>query len=155
MLDDYLKQLLKLIDEHGWAVQHVGGGDRLDEPPFSYTVGLTALGHPEFILFGMPPDAAQQLLNILGSEVQNGRRYRPDTLTSDPTEAAAPVALIEVIDPASHLLAAVNLYAEIEALQVIWPDPSGRLPWDDGYPNPPEAQPFLGVLPEVFERSTD
>ncbi|HEX4443595.1 MAG TPA: DUF4262 domain-containing protein [Galbitalea sp.] len=151
MMDDYLLQLLDLIEKYGWAVQSVMGGDRPDEPPFSYTVGLTTMGHPEFVITGMPARPAQQLLNILGTEVQSGHRYLANTLTSDPTETAAPVALIAVLD-SSELLAAVNFYGEIEALQVIWPDSSGRLPWIPGYANPPGAQPFWGIVPETLTK---
>jgi hypothetical protein len=151
MVDEYMLQLLEIIEEHGWAVQGVGGGELPSEVPFTYTVGLTAVGHPEFILQGMPFRYAQQLLNTLGSEVRDGRRYRANTLTSDPTETAAPVALIEVVDT-TDLMAANAIYGDIEALQVIWPDSSGHLPWDEGYANGPEAQPFMGIVPEVFER---
>ena len=68
-------QLLALIDEHGWAVRHVGAGDTPGEVAFSYTIGLTALGQPEFIMQGMPFDHAQTFLNLLGEEVRGGRRY--------------------------------------------------------------------------------
>jgi Domain of unknown function (DUF4262) len=149
MLDEYLEHILGLINEHGWAVQHVGGGDLPGEVPFSYTVGLTAFGHPEFVLQGMPHLPAQRLLNILGSEVRNGHRYREDSLTSDPTAIGAPVALISVLDT-SELAVAIQLYGEVEALQVIWPDSKGRLPWDNGYANSPDIQPFMGIVPERF-----
>ena len=151
MIDEYLSQLLDLIDKYGWAVQSVMGGDQPDEAPFSYTVGLTTMGHPEFVITGMPARPAQELLNILGDEVKKGHRYRANTLTSDPTETAAPVALISVLDT-SELLAALNFYGDIEALQVIWPDSSGRLPWAPGYADPPEAQPFWGIVPDAFTR---
>jgi Domain of unknown function (DUF4262) len=153
MIDEYLSHLLDIIDKHGWAVQSVLGGEEPDEAPYSYTVGLTTLGDPEFVITGMPARPAQQLLNILGTEVKAGRRYHANTLTSDPTETAAPVALIAVPDP-SPLLAALNFYGEIEVLQVIWPDSSGRLPWVRGYPNPPEAQPFWGTVPDTFTMSS-
>lgn len=150
MTDQYLEHVLDLIDKHGWMVQHVGGGDGPGEVPFSYTVGLTALGHPEFILYSLPYEYAHELLNILGSEVKRGHRYRADSLTSDPTNTAPPVALISVVDTAD-LIVANAIYGEIEALQVIWPDSKGRLPWVDGYANAPEAQPFMGIVPKEFE----
>lgn len=149
MLDEYLVHILELVNHHGWAVQHVGGGELPGEVPFSYTVGLTALGHPELVIQGMPYRPAQQLLNILGSEVRKGHRYREDSLTSDPTGTAAPVALISVLD-ASELAVATQLYGGVEALQVIWPDSKGRLPWDNGYANSPDVQPFMGIVPERF-----
>jgi hypothetical protein len=150
LVNQYLLHVLGLIEKHGWAVQSVLGGDLPSDPPFSYTVGLTALGHPELILIGMPSQYAQRILNSLGEEVRKGHTYLANTTTADATDPSAPVALIEVGDP-SMLLVAVELYQQVDALQVIWPDPKGRLPWDDGYPNPAWAQPFLGAIPEKFD----
>ena len=46
----------------------------------------------------------------------------------------------------------MDLYPDVEALQVIWPDSLGHLPWELGYRNRLDAQPLLGVLPDEFER---
>jgi hypothetical protein len=150
MIDEYLTYLLDLIDKHGWAIQNVMGGELPGEVPFSYTVGLTTMGHPELIMKGMPHPYAPSYLNALGGLIRDGRRYQPNTTTTDVTGPTAPMALIEVVDT-SDLLAVANFYGEVDALQVIWPDSKGRLPWHSGYANPPDAQPILGVLPEKFD----
>jgi hypothetical protein len=30
----------------------------------------------------------------------------------------------------------------------VWPDSTGKLPWEEGHRNPPHAQPLLGPRPE-------
>lgn len=148
MLNDYHLHLQEIINEHGWAVQSVGPGD--DSVQFSYTVGLTAFGHPEFVMTGAPPRFAQSVLNVFGGAVRDGHVYKPNTMTSDPTGSEPTVALIEVIDPASQLFIAVDIYGQIEAIQVIWRDSQLNFPWDEGWLNPPDAQPFWGILPDSF-----
>ena len=142
-------QLLALIDENGWAVRHVGAGDTPGEVAFSYTIGLTALGHPEFIMQGMPFEHAQTFLNLLGEEVFGGRQYVANSIVEDLTEEPAPMAFIPAID-ASGLTAVINVYGSVDALQIVWSDSKGHLPWEDGYRNSPDAQPLLGPIPATF-----
>jgi hypothetical protein len=55
--------------------------------------------------------------------------------------------VIEVVD-ISDLTAVVDLYGDVPALQVVWTDSRGHLPWEDGYANPPGSQSLLGRRPE-------
>jgi len=141
-----LADLQNVIAEHGWAVLNVMAGARPDEVRFSYTIGLTALGHPEVIILGMPPEPAHEFLNLIGDEVRQGSRFEPGTVTGEFTDEEAPVAFISVED-AGRLTAVHEIYGLVEAVQMVWPDSTGRLPWHDGYRNPPSAQPILGALP--------
>ncbi|MFI5714054.1 DUF4262 domain-containing protein [Kribbella sp. NPDC051620] len=140
-----LAELVELIDRHGWAVRHVGAGDQPGEAAFSYTVGLTALDHPEVVVVGMPFEHSQGFLNLIGSLVREGRTFLPGTTTHDLTDGSY-VAFITVTD-IDELTAVDQIYGSVEALQMIWPDSRGKMPWDDGYKNGPLAQPFLGPLP--------
>jgi hypothetical protein len=62
-MDEYLKQCLATIAEHGHMVQFVGGS--ADVPASAYTVGLTASeAHGfELALSGLDPDTARNVLN--------------------------------------------------------------------------------------------
>jgi hypothetical protein len=148
--DDYFAHLLELIAEHGWAVQSVGGGELPGEVPFAYTVGLSTLGHPELIMQGMPHPYAHHYLNDFGEEIRKGTKFLPDTTSTVVSGEEAPFAFITAVDT-SQLLAVEHIYGSVDALQVIWPDSAGKLPWDDGYANPPWVQPFLGIVPEHFD----
>jgi hypothetical protein len=138
-----LTDLHALMAEHGWAVRSVmAGPDDGDDVEFAYTVGLTALGHPEVIILGMPAEHAQTYLNLIGEEVQGGSRFEHGTVTGEFTDDDAPVVFIRAEDT-DRLTAVAEVYGRIDALQMIWPDSSGHLPWQEGYNNPPETQPLL------------
>lgn len=146
--DRVLADLLGLIDEYGWAVRHVRAGPEPGQAAFSYTVGLTAFSHPEVVITGMPSDHAQTFLNDIGADVRNGTRFEAGTVTEDLTEPGAPVVFLAVVDD-EELTADEQVYGRVDAVQMVWPDSAGRLPWADGYNNPPGAQPLLGQQPDA------
>jgi hypothetical protein len=135
------------ISEFGWSIRHVGPGTGRGEAAFSYTIGLTAMDHPEVVCTGLPFDHAQIYLNNVGSCVRDGQRFPPGSTTEDFTEPGAPVYFIRAID-VSGLTAVTQVYGQVEAVQMVWPDSAGRLPWHVGYRNAPDAQPLLGLIPE-------
>ena len=144
--DPVLDDLLRLIEQFGWAVRHVGAGTSEGEAAFSYTVGLTAMGHPEVVVTGLPFDVAQVFLNNIGRDVLEGEQFSAGLLTESLTSPGAPVVFIQAED-VSGLTAVEQVYGRVEALQMVWPDSTGRLPWVEGYRNPPQAQPLLGGRP--------
>ena len=146
--DQVIADLRNVIEEHGWAVRNVLPGPAPEEVPFSYTIGLTAFGHPEVIILGMPSRSAHEFLNLIGDEVRRGNRFEHGTVTGDLTDDDNPVVFIHAEDT-GRLTAVEQVYGRVSAVQMIWPDSTGRLPWQDGYRNPPEAQPLLGPLPRV------
>jgi hypothetical protein len=136
-----LDELRELIARHGWAVRHV-----VDADParcVSYTVGLTAHLHPEVVMTGLPPQVAHTFLNIAGDLVvrRHGHLAAGEEVTELSEGRAFPV--ITVADT-SALTAVAELYGDVHAVQVVWTDSRGRLPWDDDYANPPGSQPLLG-----------
>ena len=144
-----LADLRRLILEHGWAVRHVGAGTEPYGVAFSYTVGLTAMNHPEVIATGLPFDHAQIYLNNIGADVRDGKRFSPGSTTEELTGPGAPVYFIEVLDT-SGLTAVEQVYGAVRAVQIVWPDSAGHLPWVEGYGNPTEAQPLLGLTPAHY-----
>lgn len=139
---DYLIGTIEKIKEHGWVIQGVFGDK--DEPPFAYTVGLAGRGLPELIVSGLPMGAAQPVLNDLArravdgiARLEHGARFTdllanevPMRLIGTDYEAAKAetgvarnVQIIQTGDP----------HAEIEVLQLLWPDKEGRWPGDEGF----------------------
>ena len=141
--DPVLAELLQLIREYEWAVRHVGAGAELVEASFSYTVGLTAMSHPEVVVTGLPFGHAQTFLNNIGADVRAGRRFEAGLTTDDLTRPGAAVVFITAADT-SGLTAVGQVYGSVQAVQMVWPDSAGRLPWTEGYNNAPHAQPLLG-----------
>ena len=140
-----LRDLRRVIDRFGWAVLHGGGGGPGD-PRYSHTAGLTALGHPEVIVVGLPFEAGEKYLNLVGEAVRAGARFGPGIATTALTDADSPVVFLRVEDT-TRLAVVEEFYGSVDALQLIWPDSTGTLPWEEGHRNPSTAQPLLGPRP--------
>lgn len=142
-----LRDLLDLIDQFGWAVRHVFAVTE-EQVGFSYTVGLTAMHHPEVVITGMPEEHAHTFLNLVGDDVRTGKRYQDGITTDELTEPGAPVVFIRA-EQVDGLVAVEEVYGRVEALQMVWCDSSGHLPWEAGYRNGPDVQPLLGRTEHV------
>ena len=141
---DPLDDLRRSITQHGWAVRCV-----IDENPalcLAYTIGLTRHDHPEMVITGLPRDVGAAFLNLAGKIiVEDGGRFPAGTDTTALADGR-PLPVIEVIDK-SDLTAVEALYGDVPAVQVIWTDSAGNLPWEEDYANPPGTQPLLGSRP--------
>jgi Domain of unknown function (DUF4262) len=148
MMEDYLARVAAIMRARGWAVQTVHGG--ASAPPFAYTVGLTNFDrHPELVIVGVDHETAAAILDELSRRVQAGERLTAGQRLEGLDETEYPMVLLAVTDPASHLVVARRLLGEeLTALQVVWPDPDGRFPWDAAHdPRFLVMQPLLGPTP--------
>lgn len=142
-------ELKAMIAEYGVAVRHVvpaHGENRMD---YAYTVGLTAVGHPEIVTEGLPQESAHAFLNTVADDVHQGHTFAAGTVRSDLTGEPAPVAFVSVEDT-EGLDAISDVYPDlqtIQAVQLIWPDSAGRLPWHRGHANPLNQQRLRGPVP--------
>lgn len=136
----------RCVTDVGWCVQGVDA--EVGKPGFAYTVGLQqTFGQPELIVFGLPLEAAQRLLNLVAERMRGGMRFELDVSYGDMV-AAHDVRFRDVLDPASvreHVGYALWFYrgAAFGLRQLIWPD-AGRFP--DGKDAPEwlrKAQPLL------------
>lgn len=136
--DRYLLSMLEKVEKFGFGLVHVGetcsepGCDAHDEgPPFTYTVGLTAMGHPELLVHGLRASASAPLLNHLGDRIAAGQSFHHmQALPCEGTDAQ--IAFVRVLDT-SDLVVVGQVYPEVDALQVVWQDWGKRFPWDPGY----------------------
>ena len=101
-----------------------------------YTVGLTDHGHPELIVFGLPPDIARPVLRAAADDVIAGRRTWTAGQFADDVLEGHQVQFVEVTEPDRHLPAAAQSCAAtgatVRALQIVWPDRYHRWPWQEG-----------------------
>jgi hypothetical protein len=157
-LDQEDARMKDVIRRHGWAIEYVGGGfcsvpgcDGADEagPPFSYTVGLFGLGHPELLVFGVGPDTAYYLLNDLGERVNEGETLIPGMMISfeDWPHRVIPEA---VPNPGEIVFSANRYYQRppsesVPVLQLSYDDGAGRFPWEEGN-SASESQPRPGTF---------
>lgn len=146
---EYDQALLKNITQIGWHHVHVQAEGRT--PAYAFSLGLYAnYGQPEIIVFGLSPQVAQQLLNIAAAAVVGAKlKYEP----YKPYENIAHGTRIAFIPVAKKYSSEYFGYGrwfyqstqgDFPALQMVWPDRQGRLPWEEGYdPAFSEIQPLL------------
>lgn len=137
-LDDEIR---RMVDAHGWAVQGVA-----DENPaycVSYTVGLTAVDHPELVMTGLAPREAYDFFQIACPSILAGKERLVAGESTQLMTEDRPLPVIAVVDTAD-LTAVWDVYGKVDALQIVWTDSNDVLPWEAGYQNPPEWQPLLG-----------
>jgi hypothetical protein len=144
----YLARVRALVEQHGWMVQAVlpTAADPVT-PPCFYTVGLSGVGqHPELVAFGLSRETAAWLLNTLGGRVRAGERLTAGQCLEGLLEGDHALELLAVDNPAEVLTVAADLYGSgVHALQLVWPDTNGCLPWDAGFdPRFTIFQPLLG-----------
>lgn len=148
----FLAQLEAKIKERGWVVQYVFPEEGNSSPSFTYTTGLHAHGLPELVTFSLPPETSQRLLNEIAADLML-RKATKQTAGGDYTHAnwVFPLYLLEA-DP--ELASEYATFAwnrsngAARFLQVVWPDPYERFPWDPRYGTKFKGmQPLLGSPP--------
>lgn len=140
--------LLTTIDKNRWAIQGVlGSTDPRDPgPEFAYTVGLSTLGLPELAIFGAPLRFGASVLNAVARRLVAGEAITGGTALSRDEDSPIEAVAIDMTDT-SELLALTSIYGGVDAaLQIVWVDPHGKLPWDRGW-SMGDAQPLYGPPP--------
>ena len=65
---------LSKIQKYGWTIINVFRDDEIQQ--YSYTIGLFKnYGHPEITISGIKGEIASEILNIIGDNVKNGKKY--------------------------------------------------------------------------------
>lgn len=141
MQSTLLKRVKKNIKDDGFHITGVFGSQT--SSPFAYTIGLEqSYGHPELLITGIDPQIGQWFIRRLVERINIGESLSTDSPHKGLTKF--PLHLREVdTERASrdHMLGAENYYggpSEFRALQIVYPDPKGRYPWDAGYHFPPQ-----------------
>lgn len=127
----YLDQITGIIGAHGHANQLVVGDGDADS--YTYTVGLTAQGRPELWIATVDRRWGLLLNDLVAKEppeafihgaVLGGDRWTfPVRLRGPVDTEAADIGVVEHLYPDSP----------VTCLQVLWCDPAGRYPDEDGY----------------------
>ncbi len=145
---DSARKVLADVAEYGWHVVHILPDE--GAPGWSFSIGLFhTFGHPEFVVFGLPSERAQPIINGLGARIRSGSQF---THGSEDTGVLTgyPVRFVAVPESASrdHFGYAIWFYRHepFPVLQVVWPDRSGLFPWQHGCdPSLQDGQPVLGT----------
>jgi hypothetical protein len=128
----YKEKIRLNIARHGWHAQLVEGGR--DSPAFGYTIGLTELKHAEFFISGLPPEEIHRMLAELAHRVVGHDDRLLASMTMDLSNRRVYLAPIE--EPELLLLYGIKLYRHrLRAVQAVWADDSGQLPWEQEHPD--------------------
>ena len=134
------KNILSVVDKHGWMVMSVAPRTHSDDPEewWSYTIGLTkTFQWPELICFGLGGKVAHPVLNDAVAELQR-RNLRPspgvvlaDVLDSFDAKLIAPFPMSsDYLGSAIWFSRHFDLPIPPPVVQLVWPDKDGRFPDD-------------------------
>ena len=136
-VDERDRKLLSDVKEIGWQVKGILAGKHT--PPYAFSIGLYyTFGHPEILVMGLPHTVAHQLINVAAGHIARGRVFRARERT-DELAVGLPCSFVPIlIKHYQHYLGFglwfyQNLKQPFPALQLVWPDKQGRLPWESGY----------------------
>jgi hypothetical protein len=127
------QRLRDRIGKRSWTVLEVlpdQGG-----PVFYYTVGLTAMGLPELLVFGLDPATGQKALENVAEKLVRGLPAVDGILVRDVLRNV-PVSLREMrqVKADSHMRYANEFFpGAVRGMQVIWPDTAGVFPWQQNF----------------------
>lgn len=137
-LDSHDVALLADVRAFGWHALVVSAEDK-GEPSWAFTVGLQhVFGHPEFVVFGLEFKLMVSVLNRLGARVRNGEVFESGDAVDDLLEGGHCTTLREIREEESfeeYLGYGCWFYQRLSfpALQVVWSDAEGNVPFGDGF----------------------
>ena len=132
------EEIAEVVREHGWFAASI----RDHQPPFLYSIGLMQTqNHPEFIMFGREVQSMHALFSQLVRNIRAGQSFaKPGVYAVNIGRDEHRVGFRRV-DPTQHELYLgfamgycrhIGRWGELEAMQLFWPDSSGKFPFDVG-----------------------
>ncbi len=150
---DHAEALAILIERDGFTVEPVRPDPGAGRPGFAYTVGLEETSNrPEIVAVGLTGEGGSGVLGeFAGHVIAGGTLPEGDLfvgmLAGDLACALLPVDLDRWGDWFTGL-ADYYQHLPFRVLQLVYPDPDGRFPWEDGVePALREAQWIIGDWP--------
>lgn len=140
------------VSKYGLAIQYIFPTSEEDGPAFIYTVGLTNLGLPEWIVFGLSPDLMMPIINQMFAEIKAGER---DATKSEFDDVASVVFRNEAVHLSHAKEYAVQCMEYYRGTrhkptfnQLVWPDEKGLFPDQEGFSERfKKHQPYLPGFP--------
>jgi Domain of unknown function (DUF4262) len=133
--DAYLNTITGHIRRIGWAIQGVPGARQ--RPAWAYSVGIwhTFRG-PEFSVFGLSLYTMAAIINVLGRRIADGAAIAPGDRLDDVSRCPFMIRPVHESWRATSLFAVSDTiygYLRPSYLQIVWPDLTGRWPWERGF----------------------
>lgn len=139
------RTLLSNVGEFGWHCLHVSAEG--DPVYWTYSIGIYKNWRvPEIVIFGLPDKTAHAILSGFVQDIESGDTFEADN-RYEVFEGGYEGMFLRV-DPRWHsaFLGFAQWFYEDEefpALQCVWPDKEGNLPWEAGFNTELPQQPLL------------
>jgi hypothetical protein len=138
MADEVEQNILDDVERMGWSLICVREDAR--GPSFVYSIGMMqTLNHPEIMMFGLDVDLMGSIINGMGFEIREGRRFDEEGLYEGLIEGfACGVAPVDAAHHTTYLGYAMwhrrhlGKIGTLRAVQCIWPDKLGLFPHEEG-----------------------
>jgi Domain of unknown function (DUF4262) len=144
-------KVLEDIQSHGWHVTGVFASKGEAGPDWAFSIGLFHnFGHPEVAVFGLKLKTCVNIVNEIGRQIKDGKRYQITgeygDILKDPYKCA--FRTVEKSHYLEYLGFALWFYEDdpFPTMQCFWPDNTGNLPWVEGCDTSViQVQPFLFI----------
>lgn len=130
------EEIAKIVERHGWFAAEISDA----EPPFLYSIGLMSTHkHPELIVFGLDSDEAYALVAAIIDQIKSGKKFTADEVFKIPVGDDTHRIGFRQVDETQHALylsfamsfmRRIENWPALEAMQVFWPDSSGKFPFE-------------------------
>jgi len=138
-LDAADRKFLSDIDRVGWHITNIlrrAGEEDDGTPDWSFSCGLYSnFHHPEIVMFGLDSERRTDLINIIGHQVKDGKRFETSDNYGDIFErclcAFRPVHQSWYADYLGLALWFYETY-DFPVIQAFWPDKADLYPWEVG-----------------------
>lgn len=129
------EDIKRIVEEYGWFVGAFEANTAT--PAFAYTIGLWKnFRHPEIISFGLSTELLHSIINEAGNMVKEGKGLALDKDNHEILDNF-PVQFKTVHpDNIPDYFGYGRWYYDYEdfpAIQLIWPDKSGKYPWEEDF----------------------
>lgn len=148
--DPMQARIISDVRAFGW---HVLGISSERSPDWAYSIGMWhTFRSPDLAIFGLPTDHAISLINDVGARVREGSPLQTDDRLGDLLTSGLDLTT-RPVDPGWYpaVFGQGVRFAVVPpwpVLQVVWPDRSGRFPWQAGFdPGFVQDQPRLWLRP--------
>jgi hypothetical protein len=129
-------KVLEDIQRVGWHVTGVFASEGEEGPEWAFSIGLFhSFGHPEVVVFGLPFERCMDVVDVIGRQVQEGKRFDSEHSYLDILSNPYACSFREVNRRyyRDYVGYALWFYEDdpFPLLQCFWPDKENHLPWDN------------------------
>ena len=131
--DDAERKVLADVKQFGWHCLNIF--EENGQPPWTFSIGFhNTWSFPELIVIGLKREVAHATLNIVATQLAEGRRLDL-ALSSDELLNNAACCFVEAPKPMyrQYVGTAQWFYggADFPLFQIVWPSRDGYFPWNE------------------------